>query len=155
MDSLKNLTSKDLILELGRRGLFTSSEYNSTFMSDPQESFKIVLTKGVENKTFLCRECHQEKDSSKFNFYQARVDREGYLMRSNALCSDCSLSLNEERQRAFDNSIITEKPSSGSLCPKCSRPWSNNWHKHHEGDKFIDWWCGECNMRHADQRNKI
>ena len=154
MEDLKKFTNSELIIELNSRGLLTSSEYNSQFLNNPTDNFKVILSKGIISENLSCRECKEEKISHEFSFYQARVDRNGYLLRSNALCNDCKISLDRERQLAFQNSEITEKPEPGSLCPRCSRPWSNNWHKHHEGDKFIDWWCGECNMRHADQRNK-
>jgi len=154
MDRLENITNSELILELNKRGLLTSSEYNSEFVENPTEDIKVIVSKGVIKESLVCRECKEEKTTDNFSFYQARVDKNGYLMRSNALCIDCKNILNKERQFAFKNSDLTVKPEPGTVCPKCSRPWSNNWHKHHEGDKFIDWWCGECNMRHADQRNK-
>ena len=53
----------------------------------------------------------------------------------------------------LDNSPISPKPKKGDECPHCERPWSGNWHRHHEGDKFIEWLCGHCNMSFSDQRN--
>ena len=77
------------------------------------------------------------------------------LMRSNALCNECSIKSNKQRKKVLDRANVPSKPKKGEECSNCNRPWSGNWHRHHKGDDFISWLCGHCNMSFSDQRNKI
>lgn len=154
-NNLSDFSDNEMILELHRRGLLTESKSNYNIVKNLNENFNIsiILTKGIPNEKNQCRECGQYLDSHNFNYYLSRVDQLGFLMRSNALCTECAKKSNKQRKKVLDNSEIPPKPEKGSECPNCDRPWFGNWHRHHEGDKFIEWLCGHCNMSFSDQRN--
>lgn len=153
---IKNIDTKDLILELYRRELMTNSKSNDSIVNNinTANDVKVILTYGLPNDCMECRECGECLDPKNFSYYMSRVDQNGYLMRSNALCNNCGKHSNAQRKKVFENSIIPKKPKKGSECPHCGRKWSGNWHRHHEGDDFINWLCGHCNMSFSDQRNK-
>lgn len=148
-------SNEELILELHKRGLLTEAKSNSVIIKELNENSKIsvILTKGLPLENMECRECRKSLDSFHFRYYLSRVDQNGFLMRSNALCDNCAKNSNKQRKKVLDNSQIPLKPKKGSECPHCERPWKGNWHRHHEGDKFIEWLCGHCNMSFSDQRN--
>jgi uncharacterized protein with PIN domain len=155
-NSLKKINSKDLIIELQSRGYLLNSESTYKVLEEIKNNnteFNIILTFGYPEKKLECRECFKNMDSTNFSFYLSRVDKNGFLMRSNALCNECSTESNKKRKKVFETSVIPPKPKNGSICPNCDRSWSGNWHRHHEGDKFIEWLCGHCNMSFSDQRN--
>jgi len=156
-NNLQEVTNLDLLIELKNRGILGDSESTKIVLEKVKEEensqFKVVLSFGYPEKKLECRECMKELDPENFSFYLSRVDKNGFFMRSNALCSDCSLKSNSERKKVFENYKIPPKPNKGSVCPNCNRKWSGNWHRHHEGDKFIEWLCGHCNMSFSDQRN--
>ena len=102
-----------------------------------------------------CRECRNSLNPENFTYYLSRVDQKGYLMRSNALCDECSTKSNKQRKKVLDGANVPSKPKKGDKCPYCNRLWLGNWHRHHKGDDFISWLCGHCNMSFSDQRNKI
>ena len=155
--TLSSVPTLELIKELSNRGLMTSSKSNELILNNLNEtqSIKIILTKGYPVENMECRECRNSLNSELFSYYLSRVDQNGYLMRSNALCNDCSIKSNKERKKVLDRAKIPSKPKKGEECSNCNRPWSGNWHRHHEGDDFISWLCGHCNMSFSDQRNKI
>ena len=107
---------------------------------------------------YKCRACGEKKHSSKFSFYLARVDKEGFLMRSNALCNSCSDLQNKKRTKILNDAnksgLIPKKPKSGDTCQGCEREWHGNWHRHHndETHEFVSWLCGHCNMSLSEQR---
>ena len=152
-----SFTNKDLLIEINKRGLLTESKTNQQILSeiDNIENFQIILTKGISEDYLECRECKKFLKSNYFSYYLSRVDKYGYLMRSNAICNFCKKPIDSDRNIVLSKVDKSTKPKKGSVCPNCNRVWSNNWHRHHVGNEFIGWWCGECNMRHADQRNKI
>lgn len=154
---LSTSSTVDLISELSRRGLLTNAKSNNEIIRtlDQNSKISVILTKGIPTNRMECRECRRTLNSYNFNYYLSRVDQNGFLMRSNALCYDCSSNSNRERKRVLENSIIPPKPECGDECPNCQRPWTGNWHRHHEGDKFIEWLCGHCNMSFSDQRNNL
>jgi hypothetical protein len=147
----------DLILEFQNRGLLTNAKSNQEIINNlhKNDNLSLILTRGLPNEKMECRECRNSLDSKLFTYYLSRVDQKGYLMRTNALCYQCSTKSNQERKKVFDNSNIPPKPKKGDKCPNCDRKWLGNWHRHHEGDKFIKWLCGHCNMSFSDQRNTI
>jgi len=156
-NKLCNFTDKELIMELNRRNLVTNSKSNDNILNDinnSNDSVQVILTKGMPSSYMECRECKEKLPSKNFSYYLSRVDQNGYLMRSNALCHTCNYKSNKERKLVLDSCLIPEKPKKGSECPHCNRKWNGNWHRHHEGDKFIEWLCGHCNMSFSDQRNK-
>jgi hypothetical protein len=156
---LKKIETKELINELRERGFITESETTLKVLNEINKKddlkFSIILTFGYPVKKSECRECFQILDSENFSYYLSRVDKDGYLMRSNALCRTCANKSNKERQKVFENSSLPPKPKKGDICPNCDRSWKGNWHRHHEGDKFIEWLCGHCNMSFSDQRNNV
>lgn len=154
-NKLNEVSTYELIKEIHRRGLLTNAKSNQEIISKFNEFHEIraILTKGLPEEKMECRECRKTLDSSFFSYYLSRVDRNGYLMRSNALCEECSVKSNKERKKVLDSAKIPNKPKKGDKCPHCERSWSGNWHRHHEGDKFIEWLCGHCNMSFSDQRN--
>ena len=113
-----------------------------------------------------CSHCRVLKDSNNFSYYDQRVDKNGYLQRSNALCRDCRKATDSERKTTLDkatkNGEIGEKPLPGALCPGCDRNWGTekeprNWHRDHDAKKniFRGWLCGDCNMAKHDHRHGI
>jgi hypothetical protein len=153
---LKSIPTQTIIKELFDRGLITNAKSNGVILSelDKIETLNIILTKGFPVGDMECRECRNNLSPDFFSYYLSRVDQNGYLMRSNALCNICSLKSNKQRKNVLDNAKIPLKPKRGDECSNCNRPWNGNWHRHHEGDKFISWMCGHCNMSFSDQRNK-
>ncbi len=152
---VQEISTIEMIEELSRRGLLTGAKSNEKIISSLREDdeISVILTKGIPVENMECRECQKSLESKYFKFYKSRVDQNGHLMRSNALCMNCSNQSNKQRKKVLDNSEIPDKPKKGDRCPNCKRKWSNNWHRHHEGDKFIEWLCGHCNMSFSDQRN--
>ena len=45
-----------------------------------------------------CSRCRGNKDHAHFAYYAQRVNKNGYLMRSNALCNDCRTETDKERK---------------------------------------------------------
>jgi hypothetical protein len=156
VDLIKNISTEELITELSKRNLITNSKSNDSILKniDKTNDIQFILTYGIPKECMECRECRECLHPENFSYYMSRVDQKGYLMRSNALCNNCSKKTNKQRQKAFQNSIIPKKPIKGTECPHCNRKWNGNWHRHHEGDNFISWLCGHCNMSFSDQRNK-
>ena len=156
------LTFEDIIqyledLEYG--GLFTNTRSNrialERFKSGKSDTIKVIVTNGVPAGTSECSQCRKQLDDEEFSYYQARVNKRGYLSRSNALCRACSGRLNAERKEILDQADIPPKPAKGGVCPKCNRKWWDSWHRDHsyETEKFRGWIYGNCNMRASDRRN--
>ena len=157
---MKELTTKDLLLELRNRGLLTSAKYHDELIEQVEEGLcegvEIILTRGKPVKQQQCSRCRNDYDSSMFNYYQARVSSDGYLSRSNAVCKVCSKAHGKELKDAINKcgGKRPPKPKSGDTCLNCERPWSGNWHLHHRHDKIIGYICGHCNMSFSDHRNE-
>jgi len=151
---LTNVSNKELINELHNRGLVTPTTSRNKIISDISngEEFKIILTYGIPDGEFECRECGLFKPAEEFRHYQSRVNKIGYLHRSNAVCTTCSPEIDKPRQELFKN-VKLEKPKKGDSCPNCQRNWFGNWHRHHFNDVVI-YICGDCNMSFRDQRRK-
>jgi hypothetical protein len=157
MDNIvQHISTEDLIIELSKRNLITNSKSNESILKNLENisDVKFVLTYGLPKECMECRECRECLQPQNFSYYMSRVDQNGYLMRSNALCNECGKKSNKQRLKVFKNSTIPKKPNKGSICLHCNRKWNGNWHRHHEGDNFINWLCGHCNMSFSDQRNK-
>ena len=150
---MKDIATKVLLQELYSRGIFTTARNVEEILSSGK-GVKLIPTYGKPTEKQQCRSCLKILNPEHFIYYQARVTASGYLQRSNAVCKDCTKKENKERQYAFDNSVIPAMPKPGSTCPHCKRKWFKKWHRHHVGDKFIDWLCGHCNMSFSDHRNK-
>lgn len=152
---LTKISTNELILELAKRGLFTSSKTNENILKNLYEesTTKLIITKGLPKENLECRECRQTLESDEFTYYLCRVDKNGYLMRSNAMCHNCIEKSNKTRKKVLKN-VSDPKPKKGDTCKNCNRLWFGNWHRHHVGDSFIGWLCGHCNMSFSDQRNK-
>ena len=141
-------------------GLLTPSKTNQVvierFEKEDGAILRVVLTNGEPGGTAQCSSCKEILPADQFSYYQARVDRKGYLSRSNALCHRCASKLDKVRQAVFDaqKEDIPPKPRSGSRCPKCDRAWQGNWHRHHDYKTglFVEWQCGQCNMAAQDRR---
>jgi hypothetical protein len=151
---ISKISNQELLDELKKRGLLTNSPVNEIVIKKNTNDYKVILTLGKPEKEMVCRECRLSKPSDSFSFYQARVNSDGFLMRSNALCNECSTESNKQRKQVLDSADIPDKPKSGDICQNCERPWEGNWHRHHVEDKFIAYICGHCNMSFSDQRNK-
>jgi hypothetical protein len=154
---LSSISTPDIIRELSNRGLMTNAKSNEIILNNlnSNQNLKLILTKGLPVENMECRECRNSLNPTFFSYYLSRVDQNGYLMRSNALCNTCSVKSNKQRKKVLDSANIPFKPKKGDECPNCNRLWSGNWHRHHEGNNFISWLCGHCNMSFSDQRNKI
>lgn len=123
-----------------------------------------ILHKGEPPGLHECSKCRDLKGSEHFKYYQSRVDKNGYLMRSNALCNSCDKTMKQEREstlkKAELNNEIGDKPQPGSICPNCKRAWGaaeqpRNWHRDHDAilNVFRGWLCGDCNMAKHDHRH--
>jgi len=169
--NLEGLSTYDLIKELIKRkskdgtGLLNSKANEkviSKLKKDNNHPIGIILTLGypkkIAPKTHKCSHCHKLKGHKHFGYYLSRVDSEGYLMRSNALCDECSKKSNNKRSKiltgAAKDGLIPERPKKGDTCTNCSRPWYGKWHRDHDdiNGTFTGWICGNCNMKKSDQR---
>jgi hypothetical protein len=130
------------------------------------EKLEVVFHKGKPDGLHECSRCRELKTSSNYNYYSKRIDKNGYLMRSNALCVDCTIETNQERSstlnKAKKNNEIGKKPEPGDICTGCNRSWGTkeqprNWHRDHDAKKneFRGWLCGDCNMAKHDHRHDI
>tara|TARA_Y100001972_G_scaffold81750_1_gene99418 strand:- start:3992 stop:4477 length:486 start_codon:yes stop_codon:yes gene_type:complete len=124
----------------------------------------IIFHKGKPPGEHECSKCLKLKDNNEFKYYKKRVDKNNYLMRSNAICHNCSKINNEERKKTLfkDKNKIPPKPKAGSICESCNRKWGTkdkprNWHRDHDAKlhKFRGWLCGDCNMAKHDHRLNI
>ncbi len=168
---LSNISTIDLINELNRRKIDDStgvlnSEANKKVLKklqeNPEQPVGLILTFGYpkekDPKTHKCSRCYEIKDHNNYSYYLSRVDGNGYLMRSNALCDSCTKLSNKKRSKILNNAnnegLIPDKPKDGDICTSCSREWYGNWHRHHDdkNEKFIAWICGHCNMSLSEQR---
>jgi hypothetical protein len=168
---LNKYTIKELLDEINNRssssdkGILDSESNNKIYKKLTENenlSIGICLTFGLpeteNDDKYKCRACGEKKHSSKFSFYLARVDKEGFLMRSNALCNSCSDLQNKKRTKILNDAnksgLIPKKPKSGDTCQGCEREWHGNWHRHHndETHEFVSWLCGHCNMSLSEQR---
>lgn len=155
--TLSHISTFEIIQELQNRGLFTNAKSNEIILKNLNEGeeLKFILTKGLPVEHMDCRECRSTLEPSQFSFYLSRVDHKGFLIRSNALCDSCAIKSNKERKVVLDSASIPDVPNKGDECPKCKRSWTGRWHRHHEGNEFIEWLCGHCNTHLSDQRNKL
>jgi hypothetical protein len=128
-----------------------------------EEAKGCIFHRGLPPGTHECSKCRHQKPTSEYNYYQQRVDKNGYLMRSNALCHQCNLLMNNERKntlkRAKIEGKIPPKPNPGDICTGCNRNWGTieqprNWHRDHDAIKneFRGWLCADCNMAKHDHR---
>lgn len=151
-----------IINVLKKHNLLTNSNTHERvierFEKHNSEVLKFIVTNGIPEGINQCRECKENLSTDQFSYYQLRVDSKGFLMRSNALCSQCSKESDKERKKVLDEfkDQIPSKPKKGTRCPNCQRAWSGTWHRHHDKKtkKFVKWLCGNCNMALQDQRNK-
>jgi len=169
--NLQEASKKDLIKEIIKRFKedgydILKSEANTKVLLELENNqninFNIVLTFGepdtLSDDKFKCSRCYEKKETKCFSFYKSRVDADGYLMRSNAVCNTCTFKINKRRSKtlkeASKNGEIPDMPTPGQVCPNCNRGWYGKWHRHHDDvkHKFIDWLCGDCNMSFHDQR---
>jgi hypothetical protein len=168
---LNKYTIKELLDEINNRcsssglGLLNSESNGKVYeklVETENLSIGICLTFGLPkteiNDKDKCRSCRKKKDSSNFRFYQSRVDKNGFLMRTNAICNSCSRPQNKKRTKILNDAnksgLIPKKPKSGDTCQGCEREWHGNWHRHHndETHEFVSWLCGHCNMSLSEQR---
>jgi len=125
----------------------------------------IIFHKGTPpGDNHECSICRVKKAGDQFTYYQRRVSRYGYLMRTNAHCHDCEKTSTEERMTTLKTAAtagkIPPKPKPGDICPNCNRAWGSsekprNWHRDHDAIKneFRRWLCGDCNMALHDHRH--
>jgi len=155
------------IAELERQNQMMSAllSTNSTAIT-VSDAVGCILHKGKPPGLHECSRCRGNKDHTHFAYYAQRVDKNGYLMRSNALCNDCRTETDKERKdtlsKANKDGKIPPKPKPGDICPNCERPWGSveeprNWHRDHDAIKneFRAWLCGDCNMAKHDHRHNI
>jgi hypothetical protein len=152
--TIKDYGTAELIDELYERGIFTNATYHKDILPRKGHTLKLIATLGEPPDTFECRECRCQLCSTQFRYYQSRVTSTGHLQRANALCKECARASNKQRQKVLKNATIPPRPESGAPCSHCNRSWSGKWHRHHMGEDFKGWLCGQCNMSLHDQRNK-
>jgi len=157
-----NITDEQLILEINRRGLLTNSKIHDKIIKEASSGsgrdIRVVLTYGEPKGTNKCSRCMQEFPCEEFSYYQSRVNKDGHLMRSNAVCTSCgkktTVELKEAKRLHEKKHGKIPKPNPGDECLHCKRTWNGNWHLHHQGDKIIGYICGHCNMSFSDHRNR-
>jgi hypothetical protein len=155
--NLESASTIEIVRELERRGLITDYRSNGVILNNLNENsnLKFILSWGIPTDKYECRECRETLDAENFNYYQSRVDQKGFLWRRNALCRKCDTKSNRERKDVLDIADVPDEPKKGDECPRCKRNWNGRWHRHHEGDQFIEWLCLHCNTHLSDQRNKL
>mgnify|MGYP000480266985 CR=1 FL=1 len=94
----------EIIKELSNRDLLTNTKSNGVIIAENLENVKMILTMGIPEDHLECRECLEFLPATQFSFYQGRVDKNGYLMRSNAICITCTKKINNGRSEVFKNS---------------------------------------------------
>ena len=159
---MKNTDIAKLFRRIKRLGLFTRSDTHEKVYEeliknpDGEDDARFIATSGEPKEKRECSECRRMLDGDKFSYYQTRVNRQGELMRVNALCHECSDRINKERAEipGKGKQNIPPKPKRGDVCPKCRRPWDGNWHQDHDykTGEFRRWLCGQCNMAQHDRR---
>jgi hypothetical protein len=133
---------------------------------DLEDAVGCILHKGKPPGLHECSKCGQYKDNQDYCYYKCRADKNGYLMRTNALCNQCKELTSKERRRTLSHAKsqnkIPPRPSPGDKCPQCKRKWGTienprNWHRDHDAIKneFRRWLCGDCNMANHDHRYNI
>lgn len=153
-DLFKDLTNGELILELRRRGMLTRFRGHDAMLQTPEE-LKVILTRGVPSTPKECSRCGELKERENYHHYQSRVNAgDGYLRSTNAVCIPCQKKHKKELKTACANAVVPPRPNKGSVCPHCERSWPGQWHRHHQGELFLAWLCGNCNMSFNDHRNK-
>ena len=163
-EGTKNEAICRIIEEIGRLKLFTNTEVNKLVHQhlrahpDGVDGAHFVLTFGEPTHEQECSDCRQTRPASEFGYYQARIDKHGYLARSNAQCAKCRARNEKRRQKilAEDEANIPPKPGPDDLCPNCNRkPPGGTWHRDHDYNthKFRRWVCNTCNMALMNKRN--
>ena len=83
----------EILNYLKQHNLLTSTPTNEKvyekFLKE-NGKIKFILTHGIPEGQHICSKCDKYLLSDQFNYYMARVDQEGYLSRSNAICKECS-----------------------------------------------------------------
>ena len=122
---LKSYTNKQLRSGMNRIsgvGTHLLKQFEELLASKPDIK-GFIVHKGEPPGLHECSKCRELKGSDHFKYYQTRVDRNGYLMRSNALCNACDKIMKQERdstlKKAGLNNEIGDKPQPGSTCPNC------------------------------------
>ena len=157
---LSNFSNEQILKELFDRGLIVSTKTQKLIQQDLEkdkleETWKLIATRGKPTVDKECSRCGEIKPASDFSYYMQRVMKNGFSQNSNAVCSSCVSFSNKELKQAIKNAGGTgKKPAPGSVCSHCEREWFGNWHRHHQGDKFLGWLCGHCNMSFSDHRNE-
>ena len=155
---LKDISSQELIKELAERNLLTSAANNKKILFDisqnPEMEVGIILSRGIDPRPKECSRCRKTFPGAEFPYYAGRVSKDGYRQRTNAVCKRCTKKSKKELDNAVKKIKIPPKPEPGTDCDDCERPWTGNWHRHHQGDKFLGWICGQCNMSKSDHRNE-
>ena len=158
--------NNQLIKEIHPNELNMILESYKNYKSKEKEINGVIFHKGKPPGLHECSKCLVMKTNENFKYYNQRVDKSGYLMRSNALCLDCDKVMSVERKTTLDkatkNNEIKDKPLPGDICEKCNRKWGSkeqprNWHRDHDAiqNKFRGWLCGDCNMAKHDHRHNI
>lgn len=160
---VKNAEILKIFKRIKKFGLFTNSKTHDrvydALANNPEgeDGAKFIATTGVPVDEYECSECRKTLPATQFSYYHTRVKQDGSLMRSNALCHECTKKLNQERQRDLGaaQDEIPPQPQPGDKCPNCDRVWTGNWHRDHdyETGQFRSWLCGQCNMAKQDRRN--
>jgi len=159
---INDAPDEELLLELARRGRLTSTRSRTikSIIEDATQNalesdWCVIPTRGTPQHEQECSRCGEMKDASAFTYYPLRASKSGLLQRINAVCRECTKAHSQELRTAVANAgQIPPKPAKGDVCSHCQRQWSGNWHRHHQGDKFLGWLCGHCNMSFSDHRNK-
>jgi len=154
---LQTLTNIELVKELNDRKLIyntpTINNIYNDLINGNDVNLGIILSRGIKEENCKCTDCKRNLPNNHFRYYYSRINKHGYLHRTNRICDECTTKRKEEYNRAFKN-CKKPRPKKGDICPNCKEQWFGSWHAHHQGDFFIDWWCMLCNTSEHDHRHE-
>ena len=102
----------------------------------------------IPKGTCVCSVCKVEQDNLEYQWYKTRFTSNGYRLRVNTNCKDCSKRISKELRKLKKKLTASHpQPKYGEPCDLCGNPVYKNWqldHCHDTGE-FRGWLCKGCN----------
>jgi len=109
----------------------------------------------------VCSVCNEQKDNTEFQWYLNRFTKDGYRLRVNTNCNQCSKIISKQL-REIKKKILHNhpKPKYGQKCDACGKPvykhkrevpsgvngtWGWQCDHDHDTNEFRGWICKKCN----------